>query len=308
MISLTKAIKNRIKKNESLFFAVKELWNVWLNLCSKFTTDERFVEKQYYNRTGKKLDLINPRLYNEKVQYTKLYYRDERLKKMVDKFEVREYVANTIGEQYLTHIYGVYDSVNEINFDELPERFVLKLTNGSGYNFICKNKTEKNIKLIKKRFRHWIKIKHHLLGREWAYKDVPNRIICEEYLETDEEAGLKDYKVFCFSGVPKLIQVDWDRFTNHKRNLYTPEWDFIDEKVAYENDKSTNIKKPSNLEEMLECACKLSKGFPHVRVDFYSFDDRLIFGEMTFYHGSGYLKFYNPDFETQMGDWWELSK
>ena len=146
-----------------------------------------------------------------------------------------------------------------------------------------------------------------MLGREWAYKNVENRIICEEYLESPESYGLNDYKVFCFNGVPKLIQVDYDRFTEHKRNLYTPQWVFIDEKVAYENDPCANIPKPQNLEEMLACARKLSNGFPHVRVDFYSIGERLVFGELTFYHGAGYLKFENEEFEKKLGNLWELN-
>ena len=125
-------------------------------------------------------------------------------------------------------------------------------------------------------------------------------------LETDEEYGLNDYKIFCFDGEPKLIQVDYSRFINHKRNYYTPKWEFINEKVAYENDPYANINKPRDLNEMLECARKLSNGFPHVRVDFYNINDRLVFGELTFYHGAGYLKFENEDFERKLGDYWTL--
>lgn len=182
----------------------------------------------------------------------------------------------------------MYDTVEEIDFEKIPDRFVMKFTNGSGYNIICKHKTKNTEKYIKKRFEKWLKVDFYMLGREWAYKNVENRIICEEYLESPESYGLNDYKVFCFNGVPKLIQVDYDRFTEHKRNLYTPQWVFIDEKVAYENDPCANIPKPQNLEEMLACARKLSNGFPHVRVDFYSIGERLVFGELTFYHGAGY--------------------
>ena len=274
---------------------------------TKHISDENYIKKQYKQRTGRKLNLEDPQLYNEKVQYAKLNFRDARLKKLVDKYEVREYVSETIGEKYLTKLYGVYNSVDEIPFADLPDEFVMKLTNGSGYNYICCKKTNKDIKKIKTRFKKWLKVDFYILGREWAYKDVPNRIICEEYLSCDEPYGLNDYKVFCFNGEPKMIQVDYARFTGHKRNLYTPEWEFIDEKVAYENDPNANLTKPENLTEMLECARKLSKGFPHVRVDFYSIKDRLIFGEMTFYHGAGYLKFENEKYESELGSYWELS-
>ena len=295
-----------IKQNEYLSFIIK-YWRLrFLMLFGKFISDEKYIKRQYKSRTGKILDLQNPTLYNEKVQYTKLYFRDKRIKVLVDKYGVREFVKNTIGEKYLTKLYGVYDNVDEIPFDKLPEKFVIKLTNGSGYNIICENKTKKKIKIIKNRFKKWIKVDFYMLGREWAYKDVKNRIICEEFLESDEPYGLNDYKVFCFNGEPKMIQVDYARFTEHKRNLYTPNWEFIDERVAYENDPNAEISKPKNLSEMLDCASKLSKGFPHVRVDFYSINERLVFGEMTFYHGAGYLHFENENFEKKLGDYWEL--
>ncbi len=295
-----------ISKSDYLFFIIK-YWRLrFLMFAGKLISDEKYIKKQYKSRTGKTLDLQKPQLYNEKVQYAKLFYRNENLKRLVDKYEVRQYVAEAIGENYLTKLYGIYDSVEEIPFNALPDKFVMKLTNGSGYNFICENKDKKAIKQIKKKFKKWLNVDFYMLGREWAYKDVRNRIICEEFLECDEPYGLNDYKVFCFGGVPRMIQVDYSRFAGHKRNLYTPEWEFIDEKVAYENDKNADIKKPENLDEMLMCAEKLSKGFPHVRVDFYNIGKRLVFGEMTFYHGAGYLHFENEEFERELGSYWEI--
>ena len=298
---------NIIKRNDYFFFIIK-YWRLrFLMVLGKHISDETYIRWQYKSRTGKDLNLEFPKLYNEKIQYTKLHYHDQRLKQFVDKYSVRDYVSETIGEKYLTKIYGVYDTVEEINFEKLPDKFVMKLTNGSGYNIICKHKTKKIVNKIKNIFKKWLKVDFYMLGREWAYKNVKNRIICEEYLESSEPYGLNDYKVFCFNGVPKLIQVDYDRFTEHKRNLYTPQWKFINEKVAYENDPCANIAKPPNLEEMLVCARKLSKDFPHVRVDFYSIGERLVFGELTFYHGAGYLRFENEAFEKELGSFWELN-
>lgn len=297
-----------IGKNDYLFFIVK-YWRLrFLMLVCKRISDEQYIKKQYKIRTGRDLNLEEPVLYNEKVQYAKLYDHDQRFKQLVDKYAVRAYVTKTIGGQYLTELYGVYDSVEEIPFDRLPDKFVMKLTNGSGYNMICEEKTEQVVKKIKSRFRKWLKVDFYMLGREWAYKGVKNRIICEEYLESDEPYGLNDYKVFCFDGVPKMIQVDYSRFTGHKRNLYTPEWEFIDEKVAYDNDRNADIPKPDNLAEMLSCAAKLSKSFSHVRVDFYNVKNRLVFGEMTFYHGAGYLHFEHEAFEKKLGSYWEIGK
>ena len=268
--------------------------------------DKLYITLQYRLRLGKKLNLKKPTLFNEKIQYAKLYYRNPNLKKLVDKYEVRGFVREKIGDKYLTKLYGVYDSVNEIPFEELPDKFVMKLTNGSSYNYICKKKDENTKKEIEYRFKKWMSVDFYMLGREWAYKNVKNRIICEELLETEGNEGLNDYKIFCFNGVPKIIQVDFSRFVNHQRNFYTPNWDFINEVVEYENDPNANIPKPTNLDEMLECAKVLSKGFPQVRVDFYDVDGRIVFGEMTFYHGAGYLHFRNPKFELKMGDYWDV--
>lgn len=297
-----------ISKNDYLLFLLK-YWRLrFIMSFTKSKSDEEYIRRQYWRRTGKKLNLSTPELYNEKVQYAKLHYHDMRLKQLVDKYAVREYVKEKIGEKYLTKLYGVYNSVNDIPFDELPNKFVVKLTNGSGFNYICKHKTKKEICSIKSRFDKWVKLDFYMLGREWAYKNVPNRIICEEYLENNAATGLNDYKVFCFNGKPELIQVDFDRFTAHKRNLYTPDWVFINEKVAYPNDPNEPIEKPGNLQEMLYCASRLSESFPHVRVDFYSVGERLVFGEMTFYHGAGYLHFDNEKFEKKLGSYWEIEK
>lgn len=293
-----------LSKNEKVFIISKQVRMKLLMFFGKIIPDKLYITIQYRMRLGKKMNWSHPVLFNEKIQYSKLYYHDERLKKLVDKYEVRDYVSNTIGEKYLTLLYGVYNKIEDVPFELLPEKFVMKLTNGSSYNYICPQKSDKTKDELLFRFKKWISIDFFVLGREWAYKDVPNRIICEEYLETDEEYGLNDYKIFCFNGVPKIIQVDFSRFVNHRRNLYTPNWEFINEKVEYENDPNANIPKPQKLDEMLDCAKKLSKGFPQVRVDFYEIGERLIFGEMTFYHGAGYLKFNNPSFEKQMGDYW----
>lgn len=295
-----------IRKNDYLFFIIK-YWRLrFLMVFTKFEPDKKYICRQYRKKTGKTLNLSAPVLYNEKVQYAKLHYHDLRLKQLVDKYAVRKYVEEKIGKRYLTKLYGVYDKVSKIPFNELPNQFVMKLTNGSGFNYICKNKTPKEIRKIKRRFKKWLKLDFYMLGREWAYKNVPNRIICEEYLETKDILGLNDYKVFCFNGTPKLIQVDFSRFSNHKRNLYTTEWEFLDEQIAYPNDSNAPIKKPENLFEMLDCASKLSEGFPHVRVDFYNIDNHLVFGEMTFYHGAGYLHFENEEFEKKLGSYWKI--
>ncbi|QTE74989.1 glycosyl transferase [Clostridiales bacterium FE2010] len=295
-----------IKKNDYLFWVIKYIRLKCLMLFGKFISDETFLRMQYKQRTGKKLNLDPPVLYNEKMQYFKLHCHEDIYHTLSDKYEVRDWVEGKLGSAYLTKIYGIYESVEEIPFDQLPDRFVLKLTNGSGFNYICEQKNEKEIRKIKRRFHMWLKLDFYMLGREWIYKGIKNRIICEEYLDSGSKYGLIDYKVFCFDGVAKMIQVDYSRFTDHKRNLYTPEWEFIDETMAYQNDKSAELNKPVMLKEMINAAEKLSQGFQQVRVDFYAYADRLIFGEMTFSHGAGYLRFGSEEFEKEMGDWWNL--
>ena len=306
MPSLRRDMIRLLHRNEDIFFAIKYLRLRFIMWFYRSMDDRTYIERQYRRRTGRRLNLDPPTLYNEKVQYRKLYDQDERMKRLVDKAQVRDYVRERIGGQYLTQLYGVYDTVDEIPFDTLPERFAMKLTNGSGFNYICKVKAPQEIGKIKKRFSQWLKLDFYMLGREWAYKGVKNRILCEDYLEEKNGSGLNDYKIFCFNGRPKLIQVDFDRFSNHRRNLYTPDWTFLDERVAYENDPQADLPPPPNLDEMLACARKLSEGFSHVRVDFYDIDGRIVFGEMTFYHGAGYLHFEHEAFEKQLGDYWEL--
>ena len=295
-----------IKKNDYLFWVIKYIRLRFLMLIGKLINDECYTKIQYRLRTGKKLNLHPPILYNEKMQYFKLYCHDEQYHDLSDKCEVRKWVEDRIGAEHLTKIYGVYETLEEIPFDTLPDRFVMKLTNGSGFNYICTQKTDEEIRKIKRRFHMWLKLDFYMLAREWIYKGIRNRIICEEYLDSGSQYGLVDYKVFCFDGIPKLIQVDYDRFSDHKRNFYTPEWQFVDETVAYPNDRNADIQKPAMLDIMLDSASKLSQGFQQVRVDFYVLPDRLIFGEMTFSHGAGYLKFGSEAFEKKMGDWWNL--
>lgn len=306
MATLRKKLISVLKKNDYLFFIIK-YWRLrYIMRRYKNVSDEEYIKKQYRMRTGKNLNLDNPQLYNEKIQYAKLHYHNPQLKCLVDKYAVREYVSEKIGEQHLNKLYGVYDCVDDIPFDELPDKFVLKLTNGSGYNYICKHKTPKEIRKIKRRFKKWINVDFYMLGREWAYKGIKNRIICEEYLQGSDAYGLNDYKIFCFDGVPKIIVVHYCRFTGHKANIYTPEWEFIDEEIGHPNDKNANIPKPENLECMLECAGILSKGLPHVRVDFYDVDNKVIFGELTFYNGAGYAQFNHENFERELGSYWKM--
>lgn len=279
-----------------------------------FISDKKCIELQYKIKTGEKLDFSNPVTYNEKIQWLKLNYRDPLLKKVVDKYEVREYVKETIGEKYLIPLIGLYNNVHEIDFDALPQKFIMKMTNGSSFNYISRHKTAEDIKNIKRLFSRWQKTNFYTFGREWAYKDVPNRIICEELLQTSGNTEPDDFRIFCFNGKAEFIVVDYDTITdgvkstkNKKRNIYDKDINLTDYTMGYPNAPHINLEKTPALKEMIMLAEKLSKPFPVVRVDFYHFDNKTFFGELTFYHGSGYLKM-DERFARRMGKLTDLQQ
>jgi len=275
----------------------------------------RIIPSKYYlsylykKLSGETLNLKNPASYNEKLQWLKLYDKNPLYTKLVDKYAVREYVKEKIGDEYLIPLLGgPWYSVDEIDFDTLPDKFVLKCTHDSGSVIICKDKSKFDINAAKKKLGKCLKIKFFYLAREWPYKNVPPAIIAEKYMVDETGYELKDYKIFTFNGIPKLIQVDYDRFQGHKRNLYNTKWEYLPIQIQYPTDPSVKIDCPKKLDEMLEAAGKLANGLVHVRVDLYSIEDQLYFGEMTFYHGGGFEKFTPKGFEYEMGRWLELPK
>ena len=271
-----------------------------------FISDEKAISRRFEQKLGRNLNLDNPTKYNDKIQWLKLYWRDSLAPTCVDKYAVRDIIKEKIGDKYLNDLIEVYDSVDEIDLSQLPKSFVLKGTHGSGYNIICKNKNDMNWKNEFKKMRRWMRNNYYLRTREWVYKDIKPRIICEKYLEEKESGELKDYKIFCFNGEPQIIQVDIGRYTDHKRNYYDLNWNFLNIEIDGASDPKVKIPTPGNLEEMLELSRILSKEFPHVRVDFYIVEGKVIFGELTFFHGDGLYKFNPPEFEKEMGDWIEL--
>lgn len=260
------------------------------------------ISYEYY--TGKKLDLENPIEFNEKIQWLKVYYHPKILNQLVDKYAVRSYVEEKIGGQYLNEIYGVYDKPKDVPFDELPNKFVVKATHTSSHNLIVTNKNDlNNIKAIKS-FRKWLgKNQYYRIGQEWAYKDVPPRLIAEKFLKDDEEGSLIDYKFYCFSGEAKFLEVHLDRADDHKRGFYDFSFNPLPYRyVSLKKSISSKIKKPSNLEEMIKLSEILAANFPFVRVDFYSIKGKSIFGEMTFYPSDGRKDFVPEEYNKIIGD------
>lgn len=267
--------------------------------------DKVFLKITYRRVTGEKLNLDDPQSFNEKLQWLKLYDRNPDYTMMVDKYEVKDYVASLIGEDHIIPTLAVFDSVEEIDFDALPNQFVLKCTHDSGGVVICKDKSTINKLDVMKQLSEGLKKNFYYQNREWPYKNVKPRIIAEKYME-ESDGELKDYKVFTFNGEPKLIEIDYDRFKGHLRNLYDINWTRLDVTILYPTDNNRTFDKPQMLEQLLDFSRKLSKGIPHVRTDFYIINNQVYFGELTFYHGSGFEPMNPKSFNLEMGRWIKL--
>lgn len=273
--------------------------------------DKEYLERKFECCMGKRLDLKNPKTFNEKLQWLKLYDRNPEYTVMVDKYEVRDYIKEKLGEEYLIPLIGVWDNPDEIDFDLLPNQFVLKCNHNSGLGmYICKDKnklTPQVIKRIRKNLARGLKQDYYLTGREWPYKDVPRKIICEKYMEDAGTSELRDYKFFCFNGVVKCYKVDFDRFIGHKANYFTADGELmkLGEKIC-PSDFRKEIPIPANFEKMKEFAVELSKAHPFLRVDFYDVDGQVYFGELTFYPASGFGKFIYEGNDELLGSWLNL--
>jgi hypothetical protein len=291
----------------------RKIWkNVWAIVSNKFVKigyglsklvpDKIYVQRRFSKKLGRKINLQNPVKFNDKINWLKLNDRRDEYTMMADKYEVRKYVSDTIGEEYLIPIIGVWDKPEDIDFDSLPEQFVLKCTHDSASVIICKDKSGFDRQEAIEKLNYSMKINYYWYSREWVYKNIKPRVIAEKYMVDETRSELKDYKVYDFNGKPEIIQVDFGRFVHHERNLYSTEWKYINEQIEYPKNPKVQIDKPERLDLMLELASKLSKGIPFVRTDFYSIGDRLYFGEMTFYPEAGFARFESEGFEKKLGD------
>lgn len=242
----------------------------------------------WYKRvTGHYLNLDNPKRFNEKIQWLKLYASTPIKTRLADKFLVRDWVKEKIGEEYLIPLLGVYDKFEDIDFSKLPDRFVIKCNHGCAYNIIVKDKSQLDLAEVKAKLDKWMSENFAFRwGYELQYRDIPPKIIIEKYME-DESGELRDYKISCFNGQPEFIWIDSDRFVDHKRNLYDINWNQLNCKVNSRYNTFKSPEKPKCLAEMIELAKVLSKEFQYVRVDFYIINGKLYFGEMTFTSSSG---------------------
>lgn len=256
---------------------------------------EKYLPYYYEYYTGKKYNDDSPTEFNEKIQWMKLHYHNPLLNQLIDKYAVREYVKERIGGEYLNEVIGVYNHPDEIDFDNLPNSFVIKGVHGYGYNLIVPDKSKLNRRRARRLLHKWHRRNPYKRGMQWGYKDIPPRFVVEKYLSELNQSSIIDYKFNCFGGKPEFLEIHEERGTDHHKcgyfDLQLQPMPFRDVPVE---ELLTKAQKPKNFELMIELAQKLSDGLPYVRVDFYNLDGRIIFGEMTFYPAGGTFE-YTPD-------------
>ena len=268
-----------------------------------FLDDKKYLKLKFEYSMDKKLDLDNPKTFNEKLQWLKINDRKDIYTKMVDKYEVKKYVSNIIGEEYIIPTLGIYEKFDEIEFDKLPKSFVIKCTHDSGGIVIVKDKTKFDLKKAKKIINKSLKKNFYYVGREWPYKNVKPRIIIEPYLEDKLYKELRDYKFFCFNGEVKLMFI-----ASNRQNKGETYFDFFDEKFKHldiingHQMNPTTPDKPHNFNKMKELAKILSKDMRHLRVDFYEINGKIYFGELTLYHWSGFKPFSPNKWDIKIGE------
>lgn len=275
----------------------------------KSMPDDEIVKRLWKYRMHTDLDLNNPQTFNEKLQWLKLHDHKPEYHIMADKYRVRKYIADTIGEEYLIPLIGVWDSPDDIDFDSMPSQFVLKCNHNSGLGMcICKDKSMLDIKNVKRELRKGLAEDFYYHSREWPYKDIPRKIIAEKYMTDESGTELKDYKVLCFGGVPKLIELHTGRFTDtHYQDFYNADWEKLAMNQLGEMSSPNLAPKPSCLDEMLKLSAVLSKNIPHVRVDWYIVNGKLYFGELTFFDASGFDPFNDIKDDYLLGSWIDLA-
>ena len=271
-----------------------------------FLPDKLYLKWKFKLMMGYKLNLDTPQTFNEKLQWLKLYDRNPDYTKMVDKYEVRKYIKEKIGEEYLIPLIDVYDKFDDIDFDKLPNQFVIKCTHDSGGLVICKDKNNLHVKAAKKKINKFMKRNYYKVHREWPYKNVKPRIIIEKYMEDTKAKELVDYKFMCFDGEPKLSFTCSERYNNGlKVTFFDLDWNKLPFERHYPS-SNKKIIKPINYDLMLKFSKILSDDIPFVRVDWYEINGKLYFGELTFYPGSGYEEFTPSKYDKIIGDFIKL--
>lgn len=273
----------------------------------RWMDDEEYIKLFFRGKMNETLDLTNPKTYNEKIQWLKLYDRNELYTNLVDKYKVRKYVTSKIGEEYLIPLLGIWNSPDDIEFEELPPKFVLKCTHDSGGVFICDDKSKLNIPELNSKLKKSLKKNYFWAQREWPYKNVTPKIVAEKFMVDNDTNELRDYKFFCFDGTPKFMFVATNRGIDTRFDFFDLGFNHIPVEQHYKNaDDKSKITKPENFELMIEISKKLSEDLPHVRVDLYEINGKVYFGELTFYHFSGWESFNPREYDELFGSFINL--
>lgn len=288
--------KNIIKSRELRLRIIDKL---------KFIPDKPYLKMVYRIKTGKRLNLKNPVGFNEKLNWLKLNNIHPEYTSLVDKLTVREHIANELGADYLFPLLGHWETFSDIDFDTLPDKFVLKCNHDSGSVKIIEDKYSINKEELEQFFTARLKMNPYVLGREYPYRDVKPCIIAEKFMETTDGKGINDYKFFCFNGEPKIMFIATDRATDVKFDFFDMEFNHLNIQNIHDN-ADFPPKKPRCFDEMKRLAQKLSKDMAFVRIDFYEIDGKIYFGEYTFFHGGGFYLFNPEKWEKELGDWLTL--
>lgn len=283
----------------------KKHWKAWIRGRGLFNymDDCEYISMEFLDRMGYRIDLKNPKTFNEKIQWLKLYDRNPMYSTMVDKYEAKKYVAERIGDEYIIPTYGIWDRFDEISFANLPKQYVLKCTHDSGGLAIVRNADNVNFQAVKKKINKSLRTNFYMQNREWPYKNVTPRIIAEKYMENDDGQPLRDYKFYCFDGEPKFLYIS-EGMENHataKISFLSCDWKF----ASYERSDYQSFKelppKPTQFEKMKAIASKLSLGIPFLRVDLYEINGHIYFSELTFSPCGGFMPFKNAAHDYDIG-------
>lgn len=280
---------------------------IFLYRC-RLLSDKRFISLRFRLALGYAMDWEHPRTFQEKLQWLKLYDRRPEYTVMVDKVKAKEWVAERIGRKYIIPTLGVWERAEDVDFDALPDKFVIKCNHTSGLgNIICKDKSQLDVRRVRKELRKGLRDDYSRRSGEWPYRDVPRRIIAEQYIEDNEYGELRDYKFFCFGGKVKCFKIDFNRFTGHFANYYSPSGEFLlFGEAAWPPRPQCSVSMPSTLGKMISLAERLSEGVPFLRVDFYTIGENIFFGEVTFFPSGGMKSFVPNEWDLKFGNFLKL--
>jgi len=270
--------------------------------------DKYFLEYYFFRKMGHRINFLNPQSFNEKLNWMKLFDRNPFYSQISDKYLLRNYVSDNVGSQYLKPIIGVFDDFEEIDWDQLPDKFVIKASHGSGWNILCEDKSRFQKTTVKESIEMWLKQNHYQQSREWQYKNIIPKIIVEHFLETDPYYGSVEYQLYCFDGVTRFIQVDIDCLRNHSRQFLTPGWKIAPFQITRYPRYDNPFPKPAHFDDAKTIAELLTKDLPFCRVDMYIQTNQIYVCEMTLMPAGGFMSFDPPNYDFEIGRWLKLRR